>query len=98
MWSVAARISAGPPRRVWRRPASAACCRPTTTIRRCCAPRWCWAAAARVTGRGAIEEGLRAGLVVVDPAVPRVIATVVGGRIAYLTAEGAGRLSAVRAD
>jgi alpha-D-ribose 1-methylphosphonate 5-triphosphate diphosphatase len=49
------------------------------------------AAAARLADRGAIAEGLRADLVLVDPAVPRVIATIAGGRIAYLTAEGAAR-------
>ena len=38
-------------------------------------------------------EGLRADVVLVDPAVPRVVATIAGGRIAYVTAEGAARLS-----
>ena len=52
------------------------------------------AAAANLTDRGAIAEGLRADVVLVDPALPRVIATIVAGRIAYVTAEGAARLSA----
>ena len=51
------------------------------------------AAAAGLTDRGAIAEGLRADLVVVDPAVPRVVATIAHGRIAYLSADGAARLS-----
>ena len=51
------------------------------------------AAAAGLVDRGAIAEGLRADLVVVDPNVPRVVATIAGGRIAYLAAEGAARLS-----
>ena len=50
------------------------------------------AAAAKLTDRGAIAEGLRADVVLVDPASPRVVATMVGGRIAYVTAEGASRL------
>jgi len=50
------------------------------------------AAAAGLTDRGAIAEGLRADLVVLDPAVPRVVATIVGGNIAYATAEGSARL------
>ena len=53
------------------------------------------AAATGLTDRGAIAEGLRADVAVVDPAIPRVVATIVGGRIAHLTAEGAARLSAV---
>ncbi len=51
------------------------------------------AAAAGLEDRGAIAEGLRADLVLVDPATPRVVATITGGRIAHLTAEGAARLS-----
>jgi alpha-D-ribose 1-methylphosphonate 5-triphosphate diphosphatase len=31
--------------------------------------------------------------VLVDPAIPRVVATIAGGRIACLTAEGSRRLS-----
>jgi alpha-D-ribose 1-methylphosphonate 5-triphosphate diphosphatase len=51
------------------------------------------ATAAGLTDRGAIEEGLRADIVVVDPDVPRVVATIVGGEIAYMTAEAAARLT-----
>jgi len=53
------------------------------------------AAAAKLDDRGAIAEGLRADLVLVDPSIPRVAATIAAGRIAYLTAEGAARLSAM---
>jgi len=51
------------------------------------------AAAAGLADRGRIASGLRADLVLVsdDPA-PRVVATIAGGRIAHLTAEGAARL------
>jgi alpha-D-ribose 1-methylphosphonate 5-triphosphate diphosphatase len=51
------------------------------------------AAAAGLTDRGRIEPGRRADLVVVatSPA-PHVVATIAGGRIAYLSAEGASRL------
>jgi alpha-D-ribose 1-methylphosphonate 5-triphosphate diphosphatase len=52
------------------------------------------AAAAGLSDRGAIAEGLRADLILVDPNVPRVVATIAKGRIAYLAAEGAARLSA----
>jgi alpha-D-ribose 1-methylphosphonate 5-triphosphate diphosphatase len=51
------------------------------------------AQAAGLSDRGAIEEGRRADLVLVDPKRPQVIATIVAGRIGYLTAEGAARLS-----
>jgi len=51
------------------------------------------AAAAGLTDRGSIAAGKRADLVVVDASEPRVVATIAGGRIAHLTAEGAGRLS-----
>jgi alpha-D-ribose 1-methylphosphonate 5-triphosphate diphosphatase len=51
------------------------------------------AAAAGLSDRGAIAEGLRADVVLVDPAIPRVIATIAGGRVAHLSAEGAARLS-----
>jgi alpha-D-ribose 1-methylphosphonate 5-triphosphate diphosphatase len=51
------------------------------------------ASAAGLSDRGAIAEGLRADIVLVDPAVPRVVATIVGGRISYVTAQGAARLS-----
>jgi alpha-D-ribose 1-methylphosphonate 5-triphosphate diphosphatase len=51
------------------------------------------AAAAGLSDRGRIEAGRRADLVVVgvEPA-PHVVATMAGGRIAYLSAEGASRL------
>jgi alpha-D-ribose 1-methylphosphonate 5-triphosphate diphosphatase len=51
------------------------------------------AAAAGLHDRGRIEPGRRADLVVVaaDPA-PHVVATIAGGGIAYLSAEGASRL------
>jgi alpha-D-ribose 1-methylphosphonate 5-triphosphate diphosphatase len=55
------------------------------------------AAAAGLADRGTIAEGSRADLVLVDPNVPRVVATIAGGRIAYLTAEGAERLASVTA-
>jgi alpha-D-ribose 1-methylphosphonate 5-triphosphate diphosphatase len=55
------------------------------------------AAAAGLADRGAIAEGLRADLVLVDPAIPRVVATIADGSIAYLSAEGAARLSAAGA-
>jgi alpha-D-ribose 1-methylphosphonate 5-triphosphate diphosphatase len=51
------------------------------------------ACAAGLDDRGSIEEGLRADLVLVDPARPNVVATIVEGRVGYLTAEGAARLS-----
>ncbi len=51
------------------------------------------AAAVGLADRGAIAEGLRADVVLVDPAIPRVVATIAGGQVAYLTAEGAARLS-----
>jgi alpha-D-ribose 1-methylphosphonate 5-triphosphate diphosphatase len=54
------------------------------------------AAAAGLIDRGAIAEGLRADLVLVDPSVPRVVATIAAGRIAYSTADGAARLSLTR--
>lgn len=52
------------------------------------------AAAARLTDRGAIDDGMRADIVLVDPSVPRVVATIANGRIAHMTAAGAARLSA----
>jgi len=51
------------------------------------------AAATGLTDRGAIAEGLRADLVLVDPNASRVVATIVAGRLGYLAAEGAARLS-----
>jgi alpha-D-ribose 1-methylphosphonate 5-triphosphate diphosphatase len=56
------------------------------------------AAAARLADRGAIAEGLRADLVLVDPLVPRVVATIAAGRIAHLTAEGSARLACMSAQ
>jgi alpha-D-ribose 1-methylphosphonate 5-triphosphate diphosphatase len=51
------------------------------------------AAAAGLTDRGRIEPGLRADLVIVQPApAPHVVATIAGGQLAYLSAEGAARL------
>lgn len=50
------------------------------------------AAAAGLADRGRIAEGTRADLVLVDPARPRVVATIAGGRLAHLTADGAARL------
>jgi alpha-D-ribose 1-methylphosphonate 5-triphosphate diphosphatase len=52
------------------------------------------AAAAGLTDRGSITVGKRADLVLVDAsgALPRPVATIAGGRIAYLDAAGWGRL------
>jgi alpha-D-ribose 1-methylphosphonate 5-triphosphate diphosphatase len=50
------------------------------------------AAATGLTDRGTIAEGQRADLVLVDPMQPRVVATIAGGRIAHITADGAARL------
>ncbi len=51
------------------------------------------AAAAGLADRGRIAEGLRADIVVVDPETRRVVVTIAGGRLAYVSAEGAARLS-----
>ncbi len=48
--------------------------------------------AAGLKDRGTIAEGMRADLVLVDPTQPRVVATVAGGRLAHVTADGAARL------
>ena len=50
------------------------------------------AAAAGLHDRGRIGEGLRADLVVLAPETGAVVATVAGGRVAHLSAEGWGRL------
>jgi alpha-D-ribose 1-methylphosphonate 5-triphosphate diphosphatase len=51
------------------------------------------AAAAGLHDRGRIEPGRRADLVMVsETPAPHVVATIAGGRIAYLSAEGASRL------
>jgi alpha-D-ribose 1-methylphosphonate 5-triphosphate diphosphatase len=53
------------------------------------------ATAAGLTDRDGIAPGKRADFVLVDPAAPRAVATIVSGKIAYLTAEGAARLRLV---
>ena len=50
------------------------------------------AAAAGLHDRGTITEGKRADLVLVDPDAQRVVATIAGGRLAYLNAAGTARL------
>ncbi|HET8996653.1 MAG TPA: alpha-D-ribose 1-methylphosphonate 5-triphosphate diphosphatase [Acetobacteraceae bacterium] len=52
------------------------------------------AAAAGLTDRGRIAPGLRADLVLMDSAAPRIVATVAAGRVAWLGAEGASRFIA----
>ncbi len=51
------------------------------------------AAAAGLDDRGEIADGKRADLIVVDPAERRVVAAIVAGRIAWMGADGARRLS-----
>ena len=79
------------------------CCRPPSSSPRAacstCAAAWALisanpAAAASLADRGRIAPGPRADLVLVDAtaAEPRAIATVAGGRIAWLSAEGWDRL------
>ena len=50
------------------------------------------ALAAGLTDRGTIEAGKRADVVLVEPAERRVVATIAGGRVAFVTAEGVGRV------
>jgi alpha-D-ribose 1-methylphosphonate 5-triphosphate diphosphatase len=52
------------------------------------------AAAAGLTDRGTIEAGKRADVVLVEPTERRLVATIAGGRLGYLSAEGAARLGA----
>jgi alpha-D-ribose 1-methylphosphonate 5-triphosphate diphosphatase len=51
-----------------------------------------WAAAG-LTDRGTIEPGKRADVVLFEPAERKLVATIAGGHLAHLTAEGAARLS-----
>ena len=51
------------------------------------------AAAAGLIDRGAIAAGKRADVVVMEPESRRIVATIAGGRLAHLTAEGAARLA-----
>ncbi|MSP29278.1 MAG: alpha-D-ribose 1-methylphosphonate 5-triphosphate diphosphatase [Acetobacteraceae bacterium] len=50
------------------------------------------AAAAGLDDRGSIDEGKRADVLLVDPRARRIVATVAGGKLAYLSAAGAVRL------
>jgi alpha-D-ribose 1-methylphosphonate 5-triphosphate diphosphatase len=50
------------------------------------------ATAAGLSDRGTIESGKRADLVLVEPVERKLVATIAGGRLAHVTAEGAGRL------
>ena len=50
------------------------------------------AAATGLDDRGSIAVGKRADVVVLDPTTSRPVLTVAGGRIAYISAEGAARL------
>ncbi|MSP00168.1 MAG: alpha-D-ribose 1-methylphosphonate 5-triphosphate diphosphatase [Acetobacteraceae bacterium] len=53
------------------------------------------AAASGLTDRGAIEAGKRADIVLFEPEEQSLVATIAGGRLAHLTAEGAARLRMV---
>lgn len=53
------------------------------------------AQAAGLTDRGRIDPGKRADLVIVDPASFRAVATIAGGRLAFITAGGSERLTAL---
>lgn len=50
------------------------------------------ARAARLNDRGTIAPGKRGDLAIVDPSTGRVVATIVGGRVAFITANGSSRL------
>lgn len=50
------------------------------------------AAAAGLHDRGMISAGKRADILLVDPDARRVVATIAGGRLAYVSADGAARL------
>jgi alpha-D-ribose 1-methylphosphonate 5-triphosphate diphosphatase len=52
------------------------------------------AAAAGLSDRGSIAEGLRADLVLVDPNMSHVVATIASGHVAYLSPAGVARFSA----
>jgi alpha-D-ribose 1-methylphosphonate 5-triphosphate diphosphatase len=52
------------------------------------------ARAAGLADRGLIEAGKRADLVIVNPATSRAVATIAGGRLAFVSAEGSKRLVA----
>jgi Amidohydrolase family len=54
------------------------------------------AQAAGLTDRGLIDRGKRADLVIVDPASFRAVATIAGGRLAFIAAGGSERLTALR--
>jgi alpha-D-ribose 1-methylphosphonate 5-triphosphate diphosphatase len=49
--------------------------------------------AAGLTDRGSIEAGKRADIVLVEPTERKLVATIAGGHLAHLTAEGANRLA-----
>jgi alpha-D-ribose 1-methylphosphonate 5-triphosphate diphosphatase len=51
------------------------------------------AAASGLTDRGTIEAGKRADVVLFEPTERRLVATIAGGRLAHLSAEGAARLT-----